>query len=228
LKLIRNAWTIALLCLGVSGFAQSEFEEELGVWYGLNTSHRISDNFSINTVAQVRTYELASELERFTVLIGGRYQISERVNVAGGYRYFKVDPSYLGDSPPDFDEHRIFEEVNLNSNLGKVRFDHRLQMEHRFFDFETGSDADSWIRYRIKLSHPLASGWTIDVWDEFFVLLGEPMFPFNWLGTGISYKPCAPVTLRLGYFATIREARDFGRMQLDISWKFDWRKKETE
>ena len=224
----KVALLIFLLISFSSVFAQNNAEDEVGVWYILSTNNKISDNFSIQAQTQFRFYELASQLEQFKIRTGATYGFSEAFSVSAGYAYFRTDPSYTSNTPLEFNEHRLYEDVSLQNSLGKFGIKHRYRIEHRFFDFENGNDTRHWMRYMLKVTYPIADSFTLDLYDEIFINLQKPLFGQNWFGGGVSYAPNKIFKIRLGYQNISLEDASFNRLQLGVHINTDLRKKETE
>ncbi len=205
--------------------AQEEAEDQLGAWYIIGSSNKVADKWTVTAEVQFRYYEIAGEIERFKARVGLKYNFNKNVSARVGHAYFRVDPSYLGDLPKNFDEHRIYEEVTVQNLLGKFRLSHRYRLEHRFFSVDE-IETSHFIRYMVQLVYPLTEKVSLDLYDEVFLNAEQPFFALNWLGGGVSYQISAPIKVRLGYFRDSRDGPDFDRLMLSINFKTDLRRKE--
>lgn len=216
-----------ILCSFQFLFAQERPQDEVGAWYILATNNTVTDKISIQAQTQFRFYEMASEIEQFKIRVGGTYRFSDQLSASLGYSYFRTDPSYAQEDPAKFNEHRIYEDIHLRNSIGKVGILHRYRAEHRFFDFENGSDTRHWMRYMLKLTYPLTERVSIDVYDEVFVNLEEPLFGQNWLGGGVTYQLSTNLKTRVGYQKIHLDGPDFDRLIFGITFNTDFRNDET-
>jgi hypothetical protein len=218
--------TLVIIALGINTIhAQDPAEDEFGAWYIIATNNTISDKISIQAQTQFRFYELASELQQFKIRLGGTYRFSEKVSAALGYGYFRNDPSYMLEMPENFDEHRLVTDVNFFGSLGAVKLRHRYRMENRFFSNDI--DTSTWLRYMLKLSYPINAKWTIDLYDEVFLNVEQPVFAQNWIGAGLTYAIADAIKTRIGYQKIQFEGADFDRLLVGITFSTDFRKNET-
>lgn len=204
--------------------AQEDPSQETGTWYILATNNKITDNFSIQAQTQLRYFELASELQQFKIRLGGTYRFSDKFSVALGYGYFNNDPSYLSQTPENFNEHRVVTDVIFFNNIKKLNIRHRYRMENRFFSNDI--DPNTWLRYMLKLSHPINDSWSVDVYDEVFLNTEEPVFVQNWLGGGVSYTINQFLKARVGYQKIHFDGPDFDRILVGLTINTDFRKEQ--
>jgi len=214
---------LMLLCINKT-IAQSEFDE-LGTWYILSSNSKLAEKWSVQAQTQFRYFELASEIQQFKIRVQGTYKISEAVSLSGGYAYFRNDFSYLNDTPPSFDEHRIVEDILLRHKISSLKIRHRYRLENRFIVQNGDTDFRNWFRYDVQLVYPLAKDWSLDAYNEIWLNVGdEPTFAQNWLGTGVSYKINELIKTRLGYQRIMLDGPDFDRLIVQLHFNFDFRK----
>ena len=223
-KLKTLGLLILFVTLAFETVAQSNPEDEFGAWYIFATNNTLSDKLTFNLQSQVRTYELSQHIEQFKVRSSFNYKVKENLNLALGYAYFRVDPSYLSNTPQRFDEHRIVADVVLKNKVSTVGITQRYRGEQRIFNAETSNDNSLWLRYMLKLSQPISEKLTLDIYDEIFLNVESPVFAQNWLGVGLSYKISDRLSTRLGYQRINLETRAFDRMLLSVNLKTDFRK----
>lgn len=199
-------------------------EEEFGVWYMYNGSHKVSDKFSLKTMAHFRFFEIGVDMQQFIGRIGANYKIDKTVSVTLGYAFLETDRSFnvTGDN---FGDHRIYADLNIKHKISDLSIAHRLRPEQRFFESETGQ----FIRYQLSLSYPLSKKWSTYVYDEvFFDTEGEP-YNQNWFGAGFKYQLSKVVKLQLGYmYINTQNDRNFDRIQIGIAISTDHRKKKEK
>ncbi|WP_203292684.1 DUF2490 domain-containing protein [Luteirhabdus pelagi] len=217
--MLKNTIALFLLCLLLTNFQTQAQEDEVGAWYIVASNSKLSEKFSFQLQTQFRFYELASEIEQFKIRTSGTYKFNEKVSASLGYAYFRNDPSYLMETPEEFDEHRLVEDAHLSSSWGKLGIKHRYRMEHRFFPTR---DPLHWARYMLKLTYPLGGSFSADVYDEVFINLQKPLFGQNWFGGGISYKASDLLKVRVGYQNITFENAALDRLLVGITFTPDF------
>lgn len=209
--------------------AQNGAENELGVWYILSSNSKISEKFSVQLQTQLRYFEFASELQQFKIRSGVKYRIMEGLSVGAGYAYFRNDFSYLSETPPDFTEHRIVEDIYLDHSVGKVKVNHRARLENRFIVQNGTTDTRHWFRYMGQLVVPFLDVWSADIYNEIWLNVGdEPTFAQNWLGAGLSYQLNELIKTRVGYQKIHLDGPDFDRILVALTFTPDFRKKDLK
>ncbi len=212
-----------LFLVSINSYAQENPEKELGVWYMYNGSHKVSDKFSLKTMAHFRFFEVGDDMQQFIGRLGGNYQFNKTVSATIGYAFLNTDDldSYNVDGGDD-NEHRIYEDLNVKHKLSNLGIAHRLRAEQRFFESRTGH----FIRYQLGLSYPLSKKWSTYLYDEIFFDFDGQSYNQNWFGTGLKYKLSDVVKLQVGYMNISNDAsRSFDRIQLGIAISTDHRKK---
>ncbi|GEQ85921.1 hypothetical protein ULMS_14290 [Patiriisocius marinistellae] len=208
-------------------FAQENPKDELGTWYILASNSKISEKINVQLQTQFRFYELASELQQFKIRTGVTYKVNNTVMFGAGYGYFLNDPSYLSETPENFNEHRLVLDGHLRNKFTKLTLNHRYRYEHRFFD--GGMDSSGWMRYMLKASYPINEKVAIDLYDEVFInVQGTDNFAQNWIGGGVSYKINDLINTRLGYQNIQTSGIDFDRLLISLTFKPDFTKADAQ
>ncbi|MGB1043488.1 MAG: DUF2490 domain-containing protein, partial [Tenacibaculum sp.] len=130
--------------LSINSYAQKNPEKELGAWYMYNGSHKLSDKFSIKTMAHFRFFEIGDDMQQFIGRIGGNYKINKNLSATIGYAYLSTDRTF-DITNGDFSDHRIYEDLNIKHKISQLSLAHRLRAEQRFFESTTGH----FIRYQL-------------------------------------------------------------------------------
>tara|TARA_R100000935_G_scaffold55682_2_gene85930 strand:- start:18710 stop:19399 length:690 start_codon:yes stop_codon:yes gene_type:complete len=205
--------------------AQENPSDELGAWYILASNSKLTEKLSFQLQTQFRFFELASEIQQFKIRTGAKYRIMEGLSAGVGYAYFRNDFSYLSDTPPSFDEHRIVEDIYLDHKVGNVKVDHRARLENRFIVTNGETDTRHWFRYMAKFSYPISDVWSADVYNEMWLNVGnEPTFAQNWLGVGLGYKFSDLIRSRVGYQRIHLDGPDFDRLLFQLTFTPDFSK----
>ena len=210
---MKKTITFLLFLLTISSYTQSNPEKELGVWYMYNGSHKLSENFSLKTMAHFRFFEVGDDLQQFITRLGVNYKINKNLSVTVGHAFLNTDGTYdlIGGYAY---ENRTYEDFNVKHNIAKLGFAHRLRAEQRFFESSTGH----FLRYQLGLSYPINEKWSTYLYDEIFMDFDGENFNQNWLGLGVKYKLSKTLKLQLGYMKiTDANDRSFDRIQIGVA-----------
>ncbi len=202
--------------------SQSNSEKESGVWYMYNGSHILSENFSLKSMAHFRFFEIDGDLQQFIGRLGVNYKINKRLNATLGYAYLNTD-TLFGIDGGTFNEHRIYEDLNVKHKMAKLELAHRFRAEQRFFNSQNGH----FIRYQLELNYPISDVWSTYLYHEVFFDFDGELYNQNWLGAGVKYQLSKVIKLQLGYM-NIGNANNqsFDRIQIGIAINTDYREEK--
>ena len=219
---MKKITLVFLILFSIKSFSQSNPEKELGVWYMYNGSHKLSDKFSLKTMAHFRFFEIGDDMQQFIGRIGGNYKINKNLSATIGYAYLSTDRTF-DITNGDFSDHRIYEDLNIKHKISQLSIAHRLRAEQRFFESTTGH----FIRYQLGLSYPLNEKWSTYLYDEIFFDFTGEAFNQNWFGAGFKYKLSNTAKLQLGYQRiSLNGGANLDRIQVGIAINTDHRKKK--
>ncbi|MEW7291455.1 DUF2490 domain-containing protein [Aquimarina sp. 2304DJ70-9] len=205
--------------------AQDTGENDLGAWYMYFGTNQITDKLSIHSEAQFRFYETTSNFNQLLLRTGLNYHINDHAIATIGYGYINTDGTFE-DFPDEenSNEHRIFEQFILKNTVGKFKFEHRYRLEQRFINTQTNNFTEHRARYRLQLTYPINEKWFLNVYDEVFINLQEPIFGQNRLYGAIGYTVKSNFSIQLGYLKNHFTGVNFDRLQLGIFYNTDFRK----
>ncbi|MBD1396976.1 DUF2490 domain-containing protein [Pontibacter sp. JH31] len=184
-------------------------------WYMYFGDHKLHSKWGLHTELQWRRHNLIKDPQQLLIRTGINYDLTPAAMFTLGYGFIETHP--YGDFPAagTFPEHRIYEQLQLKSNLDRVGLMHRYRLEQRWIK---PADADSYTylnraRYMIKATLPLV-GPTLEakepflaVYDEVFVGFGNNIqrniFDQNRAYAALGYKFSNAATLELGYLNQI-------------------------
>lgn len=224
--------TFIFICLSIVYFstqAQKTAENKLGTWYMYNGSHKISDKFSLKTMAHFRYFELTSEFQQEIYRLGVNYSFNPTTNLTLGMSYATGDLAYNNPSPHLY-EYRFYEDLNLKSKWGKFNARHRFRLEHRFIHKNLTEDVTQhWIRYDLNVSYPFAKNWNVYVFNELFLNLDRSKrFVQNWTGAGFLHKLNNNLKIKAGYFQIKSSSSVLKRLQLGVIINTDFTNKNNK
>jgi len=188
---------IAIVALGFPSSAQAVLEDGQ-LWANFSVGVRALEKLDAELLVQVRSFDDMSEFERVVIGPSLTYAFTEQISVSVGYE------EHIVRGLADFNEHRPWQAVNLNTPIQQVGIRHRLRLEERIIDGvdETGVR----LRYRLALRSPETfAGVRIAVWNEIFLNLNsptpllDPVFGENRVFAGFQRAVGKSVALELGY-----------------------------
>jgi hypothetical protein len=203
-------------------------EDELGNWFIYNGTVRFSDHWSLFTEAQLRLWELTSNVNEIFVRAAGQYDLTSHTLVAVGYMRSRVEPFLDGSVST---ENRIYEQFTVWHNAGRPRLEHRFRLEQRWIEEAGTTDYGNRFRYRLQittpLNHPTLEPRThfINFYDEIFLDVGDggDRFDQNRLYLAYGRQFTRHANLQLGLLWQARSSADFFRLQVFYTHNFDLR-----
>ncbi len=222
---MKNVLVSLLALITVSINAQETGEDQLGAWYMYFGTNQLTDKLSIHSEAQFRFYETASTFNQLLLRTGLNYHITDNAIATFGYAYINTDGSFE-DIPNEenSEEHRIFQQFILKNTVHKFKFEHRYRLEQRFIHTQFEDVTEHRARYRLQLTYPLSEKWFLNVYDEVFINLQEPIFGQNRLYGAIGYTVKSNFSVQFGYLKNHFTGINFDRLQLGIFYNTDFRK----
>jgi len=227
-KLTYLLFLCSLITFG-QGLVEEEDEDALGSWFMYFGKHRVADKWSIHTEAQYRTYEFGNNFNQLLLRTGINYDISEKVMVTLGYGNITTDGTFIDvDDEKNSNENRIYQQLVIRNNFGKLNLSHRYRLEQRFIDNNvTGNVTQHRARYFLKATYPIGEKWYLAAYDEIFINLQEPLFGQNRLYGAIGHKLNDNIKIEVGYLRNHFTEKEFKRLQFGIWWTTDWRKDKS-
>ncbi|MFN3850057.1 MAG: DUF2490 domain-containing protein [Spirosomataceae bacterium] len=177
-------------------------------WYTTNGITKINKKFGFFHDVQFRRADFGPESQQYLFRGALVYNVNDKVQLFGGYAFVRTFP--YGDYPvkTDFDEHRIWQQVQIKQSLGKFTYINRFRLEQRFLgDSNLGGfqnhRLENRIRYMARLNYPFTPKLYGYVYDEIFMNFGKKVtnndFDQNRLGAMLGYKISPKISLEAGY-----------------------------
>lgn len=198
-------------------------------WYSYVGTFKVAEKFGIHAEYVWRRDKIITDWQQSLLRVGVNYNLNPRVLFRLGYAWVETYP--YGEYPinglgRDFNEHRIFEMVQLSHKEGVIDFSHRLMMEQRFvgrYSSANQTTEDEFpflnrLRYMVRLQIPLNAKEMKDktayiaLYDEIFVGFGKNVnaniFDQNRTGILLGYRFNKNVRIEGGY---LNQTLQFGR-----------------
>ncbi|MGL2963965.1 DUF2490 domain-containing protein [Flavobacterium sp. RSB2_4_14] len=181
----RDLYSLLFLVLSYTVLAQSPLEKEVNqkmqTWISLNTVTKFSEHWGFIADAHVRWDGFVEDNNFYFLRSGFSYLPNKTISLTAGYAHM-----WLAPSNPDWstysDENRIYEQVNLNTVVGKVSILQRIRNEQRWQekivnDQETNEVRfTNRVRYLVSLNIPVFKKKSLPmlvVSDEIMVHFGK-------------------------------------------------------
>ena len=180
---------LSLLPTGLTAQTNKNIAAQCNGWYIYFGNHRVSEKLSIHTEYQWRRHNWITDWQQSLLRAGLDWHVNNALMLTGGYGWIKSFP--YGEQPISFsfNEHRIWQQLVLQNNTGRLNFHHRYRLEQRYLesisaDMDGNPRRDGYnfrnrARYRFFLTVPLNrtelkdNTFFIGVYDEVFLGFGK-------------------------------------------------------
>jgi hypothetical protein len=172
-------------------FPQKLINDQNHAWVIYTGNHKITNKLGIHTEYQWRRSDVFKNWQQSLTRIGIDYNVSPNFSATAGYGWIVTFP--YGDQPVsrEFQEHRIWEQVNLKNKFGRFEFQHRYRFEQRFIENWVKDNDGNFIksdnlfrqriRYRAMVLFPLSR---VELTDN-TLFMNVNVEPFIGFGKGI-------------------------------------------
>lgn len=159
-------YLLLLICAAqFSTHAQKNMVNQFNGWALYNGFYKVSGKTFLMSEYQWRRAEGFRHWQQSLLRFGVGYQITPEVSLMGGYAWIKTFPYGVQPILHEFDENRIFEQVNVKHKMGRFELQHRYRIEQRFLEqYAKNSGAEiaevspiylNRIRYRAMVTFPI-------------------------------------------------------------------------
>lgn len=247
---LSSGWILACL----AGFAQTSprtYHPNQHGWFNYFGNHRLTDKWGLHTEYQWRRHDWVDTPQQSLMRVGVDFRVNPALMLTAGYGWIVTYP--YGDLPvaATFNEHRIWQQVILTQNFGRVTLGHRYRLEQRFVD-RPARDAQTEevtftrtllhrVRYMPMVTIPLNGPklekgvFYLRAWDEMFLGFGQKtnlnLLDQNRASLELGYCFSSNTNWRVGYLnqlVTKSNARDIENnhtLLVSLTHNIDWRKK---
>lgn len=221
----KYAFLLAGCLLTTVGFGQSPrlIDHNTLGWFVYAGDHKLTPQWALHTEYQWRRINWSPQQQ--LARLGLVRTLSERVTVSGGYTYFQTHrygryPTVTNRPEP---ENRLYEDVSLDDQLGRLTLNHRVRLEQRWLGSRTADGrgpVGEWefqnrIRYQLSGRWPLQGAtvedgeWYLNAFDELFMgfgrNVGDNVFNQNRISGGLGYQLASNAQVELNYLHQISQ-----------------------
>lgn len=213
-----------------SAFSQSP-SGTIGNWTMLFNQTRVSDDWSIHTEFQFRSYEVEPNVEQLMIRAGVNYHVSDSAFLTAGYAYI---PTYAFDKAQDglvTSENRVWQQFFMRNSVGRFFFEHRYRLEQRWIETNSRDRYLNRVRYFLRVSIPINTKtieegtWFVSFYNELFMNIVQNPFDRNRLYGAIGYQFAPSANIQVGYMVQTVGAVTKPYFQLALFYNIDLRKK---
>lgn len=206
---------------------------DIGSWGMLFNQTRLHNKWSLHSEVQFRSYEINPNTEQLLIRGGLNFHANHGLIFTAGYGWitnYPDDEKVFKDQ--SVDENRIWEQVILKSNSGRVYFEHRYRFEQRWITSSSKTNYKSRLRYLLRLTIPLNNKEVkkktlfIGLYNEIFINLTNAPFDRNRLYGALGYQVNSSTNIQLGYLLQTVGTRSKQYLQLALTFNPDLRKEK--
>ncbi len=228
MKRILLAFGLLLCSLSLS-FGQTF---SLGSWNILNLKYNHTDKLSLFGEAQLRSLKFYHDFHYYEFKGGINFDLHKALKLtlgAGSYQTYKEGGSFV--LPKNNDEFRLWPQLILSQNLGKLKIEQRYRMEMRW----TSRGYRNRFRYRFGVSYPFGKDtkgykpFLASFNNELFFTDKAPYFERNRMQAVLNFKPYRHASFQLGYLHQFdyRINDETGRDFLVIGFYYEFSRKSA-
>jgi len=222
---LPSALLLACLPAGAQNFAQP-FDKQIQ-WFAYSGDHAVAGKWGLHFDGGWRQVSSA-DWTQWLVRPGVNYQWSRRVQLSAAYSYFNTHPAGLAWDERSMPEHRLQEQILIQTPVRKIAVRHRVHVDQRFLGSGFVENTKrTWelqhrLRYMIRTELPLRKGASerplvyAGLHDEIllrFGYCGGSNFDQNRLYGGIGVRPSKAASIEAGVFHQRFQPMAGGRME---------------
>jgi Protein of unknown function (DUF2490) len=234
-KISMSGFILITAGLYSSSFAQinaKEIRKQNQAWVSMNTTVRLSNKWGFVADFHERRNNFFADPGFYFARVGLDYWIKENLTAVLGYGNMWVAPAKPG-WHHYAQEHRIYQQVQMTSKIGRIGIVNRLRNEQRWQEkivndkFTHNYKFTSRIRYLLSLNAPVFKNPhypAIVLSDELAVQFGKEVlyntFDQNRIFVGIKQPVCKALSFDLGYMLLFQQKAS--GYQYDKNNTFRW------
>jgi hypothetical protein len=214
-------------------------------------NHRLTDRIGIHTEYQWRRSDFVKNWQQSLMRIGIDFSLNQNVTVTSGYGWIVTFPYGTQPVAYTFNENRIWQQLVVKQNVGRVYFNHRYRLEQRFIETKVLSPGDEYtsdgfnfrqrVRYRFMVTVPfnhkelvkntLFLSWYDEPFLGFGRGIGKNILDQNRFYAALGWQLNAAGNIQVGYMNQFVVKPDGLRMernhtlQVAATYNLDFRKK---
>lgn len=142
-------------------------EKDFGLWSAINAQYKLVKGLDLVGSASIRTFDNASEIEKYFIEGGLQYKIDEFYSIDGSYRL----EENLENNSKYYFRHKLFFDVKISNGDRKLGLSGRLRFQRgaeTYIENDTDSEAKYYGRLKFKADYNIPA---------------FPLTPYAWMET---------------------------------------------
>ena len=195
-----------------------QYGNHFNSWLVYSGDHKISSRWGVHLETQWRRSDFVSDPQQLLIRTGLNYHISKEVFASVGYAFVETYPYGEFPSAVTYPEHRIWEQIQLKSQLGKMEWSSRFRLEQRYSQLPVKVNEISRVgpavytnrirlfnrftlpfKGRIVEDHSVYASLYNEIFVNFGKNVGYNIFDQNRIFLGVGYKLPKAGRLEVGY-----------------------------
>ncbi len=188
-------------------------------WLMYFGNHKFSNTLGLHAEVQWRRNDFFADNQQLLLRTGFDFYARRDVRFTLGYAFVETHPYGEFAVPQAFPEHRIWQQVLVPHDLGRIKLAHRYRLEQRMIgNASTGRFEDGRYenrgRYMAKATMDVSRGGNpvfVALYNEVFVNFGDDvaynLFDQNRLYAALGYTIVPVLKLELGYLYQVVQLR---------------------
>lgn len=211
LRFVLVVFVLVLFCPRVS--AQEVFGNP-NVWFFQLTTVELTDKWTVGNELHARFDDYLVDKQQILIRPFVTFRTAEQLAVSGGYTFITTFPYGSFPVSDNLPEHNVWEQIELDQQLGIAKLIHRYRLEQRWIgDLALNQESQEYevdgfnlrhrFRYRITTLVDLTDKWFLHIFDELFIRSGSDFrlvgFDRNWFYAGAGYKLTERMNIQVAY-----------------------------
>ncbi|MEP7233333.1 MAG: DUF2490 domain-containing protein [Ginsengibacter sp.] len=195
----RTVFSLMVICMSAGLSAQNNKTGSLDI---INLTYHLNSRFALFTEAETRSQLITRDFFYHEIKAGAFYYFPNTSSLFAGFGNYETYTSPGAFKRPVIaNEYRLWEQLTIGTNIGKLKIEHRYRIEQRWINGKYSNR----FRYRISplmpLNHKTILPKTIylTVNDEVFFTDQQPYFIRNRVYAGGGYQFSKVFTLQSGF-----------------------------
>ena len=203
------------------------FEKNFNSWFVYFGDYRLSDKWGMHLGIPWRRNHFFTDPQQIIIRPGINYYFNKQVSATIGYAFAESYPYGSFSTPATFHEHRMWEQIQIKNELGKIEWTNRFRIEQRFQylpvaynnEYKEGAPVyTNRVRLFNRFSIPLKKGSIVDKsfyvsgFDEVYINFGkntgQNVLDQNRVSLSIGYQLPKAGRLEVGYLNQLQLKSD--------------------
>jgi hypothetical protein len=205
-------------------------KDHLGSWLMIGSDFRISEKWTLHSDVQLRSYYLIANPNQIVLRPGILYQVNKQAKIGAGYAFLLTLPFDPKMKSPSGHEHRVWQDLLLRNQIGRLEINHRYRIEERWVFANASTRFKFRARYFLQVNLPLnhfemePGTFFLYMADEIILRTQTDIFGQNRFFGALGFIFCSTISLRGGYLHHYLSGKSFHRLFLQATFKPDFRK----